>query len=105
MSWYTTLGEHGDIVLSTRVRLARNLEDFPFPVRLDRDGKKQVAECVKNVLSDYTETKLNFIDMEALSRGDAVSLAEKHLISPEFAYDSTGRALLQSDDEDVSIML
>lgn len=105
MSWYNTLGEHGDIVLSTRVRLARNLEDFPFPVRLDRDGKKQVSECVKNALSDYTETKLNFIDMEELSRNDAVSLAEKHLISPEFAYDSTGRALLQSDDEEVSIML
>lgn len=105
MSWYSTLGEHGDIVLSTRVRLARNLEDFPFPVRLDRDGKKQVAECVKNALSDYTEIKLNFIDMEELSRNDAVSLAEKHLISPEFAYDSTGRALLQSDDEEVSIML
>ncbi len=105
MSWYNTLGEHGDIVLSTRVRLARNLEDFPFPVRLDRDGKKQVCECVKNALSDYTETELKFIDMEELSRGDAVSLAEKHLISPEFAYDSTGRALLQSDDEEINIML
>lgn len=105
MSWYNTLGEHGDIVLSTRVRLARNLEDFPFPVRLDRDGKKQVAECVKNALSDYTETELKFIDMEELSGGDAVSLAEKHLISPEFAYDSTGRALLQSEDEEINIML
>lgn len=105
MSWYNTLGEHGDIVLSTRVRLARNLNDFPFPVRLDREGKKQVCECVKNALSDYTETELEFIDMEELSRGDAVSLAEKHLISPEFAYDSTGRALLKSDDEEISIML
>lgn len=105
MSWYNTLGEHGDIVLSTRVRLARNLEDYPFPVRLDRDGKKQVCECVKNALSDYTETELKFIDMEELSRGDAVSLAEKHLISPEFAYDSTGRALLQSEDEEINIML
>ena len=105
MSWYNTLGEHGDIVLSTRVRLARNLEDYPFPVRLDRDGKKQVAECVKEALSDYTETELKFIDMEKLSQGDAVSLAEKHLISPEFAYDSTGRALLQSEDEEINIML
>ena len=105
MSWYNTLGEHGDIVLSTRVRLARNLEDFPFPVRLDREGKKQVCECVKEALSDYTETELSFIDMEELSRNDAVSLAEKHLISPEFAYDATGRALLQSQDEEINIML
>lgn len=105
MSWYNTLGEHGDIVLSTRVRLARNLEDFPFPVRLDRDGKKQVCECVKDALSDYNEIGLNYIDMETLSQNDAVSLAEKHLISPDFAYESTGRALLQSDDEEVNIML
>lgn len=105
MSWYNTLGEYGDIILSTRVRLARNIEDYPFPVRLDRDGKKQVCESVRNALSDYSETELSFIDMEELSRNDAVSLAEKHLISPEFAYDSTGRALLQSADEEVNIML
>lgn len=105
MSWYNTLGEYADIVLSTRVRLARNLEDFPFPVRLDRDGKKQLAECVKNALSDYTETELEFVDMEKLSQNDAVSLAEKHLISPDFAYDSTGRVLLQSTDEEINIML
>lgn len=105
MSWYNKLGEHGDIVLSTRVRLARNIEDFPFPARLDRDEKKQVSECVKEALSDYTETKLNFIDMEQISGNDAVSLAEKHLISPDFAYDTTGRALLISDDEEISIMI
>lgn len=105
MSWYNTLGEHGDIILSTRVRLARNLEDYPFPVRLDREGKKQVCECVKNALGDYEEIKLSFTDMETLSRNDAVSLAEKHLISPDFAYESTGRALMQSEDEEVSIML
>lgn len=105
MSWYGKLGDHGDIVLSTRVRLARNLEDFPFPVKLDRDGKKQVNECVKDALSDYNEVKLNYYDMEELSGNDAVSLAEKHLISADFAYDTMGRGLLMSEDEEVSIML
>lgn len=105
MSWYEKLGEHGDIVLSTRVRLARNLEDYPFPVRLDREGKKKISECVNSALSDYTETELEFIDMEDFSGNDAVSLAEKHLISPDFAYDTTGRALLLSKDEEISIML
>lgn len=105
MSWYNTLGEHGDIILSTRVRLARNLEDFAFPVRLDRDEKKKVCECIKNALSDYDEIKLSFTDMEELSQNDAVSLAEKHLISPDFAYDATGRALMQSENEEINIML
>ncbi len=105
MSWYNQLGEYGDIVLSTRVRLARNLEDFPFPVRLDREGKKQVCECVKDALSDYNDIKLTYTDMEELPRNDAVSFAEKNLISPDFAYDTAGRALLMSEDEEISIML
>lgn len=105
MSWYNTLGEHDDIILSTRVRLARNLEDYAFPVRLDREDKKAVCECIREALADYDETKLIFTDMEELSRNDAVSLAEKHLISPDFAYDSTGRALLQSENEEINIML
>ncbi|MGN0448406.1 MAG: ATP--guanido phosphotransferase [Acutalibacteraceae bacterium] len=105
MSWYNTLGEHGDIVLSTRVRLARNLTSFPFPCRLDTEAKKNLCACVKDAFSDYTDIKLNFTDMETLTANEAVSLAEKHLISPDFAYDTTGRALLMSDDEEISIML
>ncbi len=105
MSTHNNSNEYHDIVLSTRVRLARNISSHPFPVRLDRDGKKKVCECVKDALSDYTERSLNFIDMEKLNRNEAVSLAEKHLISPDFAYDTSGRALLQSEDEQISIML
>ena len=46
MNWYKNKGNEGDIVLSTRVRLARNLSDYPFPARLaenqkmDRNGPK-----------------------------------------------------------------
>ena len=40
--WYVDKGEQGDIVLSTRVRLARNLEEFPFPCRLDKIGRAHV---------------------------------------------------------------
>ena len=42
--WYVDKGEQGDIVLSTRVRLARNLEEYPFPCRLDTAGKIKVNE-------------------------------------------------------------
>lgn len=105
MSWYKGTGKESGIVLSTRVRLARNSADFPFPVRLDTKEKEQVCLTVKEALSDYTEDKLTYTDMSALSPSEAVSLAEKHLISPEFAYDRGGRALILSEDEDISIML
>ncbi len=105
MKWYMNSGNQGDIVLSTRVRLARNLEVYPFPARLDANEKKEVCEAVKAALSDYNEPGLIPYDMEAFSPANAVSLAEKHLISPEFASQTKGRTLMLSENEDVSIML
>lgn len=105
MKWYMGLGNQGDIVLSTRVRLARNLEDYPFPSRLDSKEKEEVSSIIKEALSDYNEKALENIDMASLTPAGAVSLAEKHLISPEFASETKGRSLLLSESEDVSIML
>ena len=105
MKWYMSLGNQGDIVLSTRVRLARNLEDYPFPSRLDPKEKEEVSSIIKEALSDYSEKSLKDIEMSSLTPAGAVSLAEKHLIIPEFASDTRGRSLLLSENEDVSIML
>ncbi len=103
--WYTAKGEHNDVILSTRVRFARNLENFPFPCRLDADGKEAVCMTVKEALADVSGIKLHYIDMNELTEKQAVGLAERHLISPEFTSGGKGRALLLSDDESVSIML
>ena len=94
------------IVLSTRIRLARNLKDYPFPARLSAAEKAQVNDEVAAALLGGEEAwSLRRIDMESLSGFEAVSLAEKHLISPEFASSAEGRTLLLSEDETVSIML
>ncbi len=105
MKWYNTLGNMGDVVLSTRVRLARNLEDYPFPARLDKEEKEEASALIKNALADYSEATLENIEMSSLSPAAAISLAEKHLVSPEFASETTGRSLLLSENEDISIML
>lgn len=103
--WYIEKGDQGDVVLSTRIRLARNLEAYPFPARLDAQQKKKVcAEICEAVQSDGTGT-FRRIDMASLTPSQAVSLAERHLISPEFTTDREGRALLLTEDESVSIML
>ncbi len=103
--WYETKSQHDDVILSTRIRFARNLEDYPFPCRLDAEGKEKVCRAVKDALSDVSGLKLKYIEMQTLSPKEAVALAEKHLISPEFASPQKGRALLLSEDESVSIML
>lgn len=105
MKWYTNNAKDSDVVLSTRVRLARNLREYPFPERLDAQTKKKINELVRDVLITDENQDLHYKDMSELSSYQAVSLAEKHLISPEFASDSVGRALILSDEEDISIML
>lgn len=103
--WYIGSGEKSEVVVSTRIRLARNLEDYPFPAKLDATGKKQVNELVRDALLGGCDEDLSYIEMESLSRAQAISLAERHLISPEFASSVNGRSLLLSEDESVSIML
>ena len=103
--WYIGGGEKNQVVVSTRIRLARNLEEYPFPAKLSVAGKKQVNELVRDALLGGCEEDLSYIEMESLTRAQAISLAERHLVSPEFASSVSGRALLLSEDESVSIML
>ncbi len=102
--WYIQPGAESDVVMSTRIRFARNLREEPFPARLNAQGKKEVCQRIKNAVMDSC-SDFDYIEMENMSEAQAVSLAEMHLISPEFASERTGRALLLKKDESVSIMV
>ena len=102
--WYLDTGENGGVVISTRVRLSRNLEKYAFPDKIDTTVKNRINEQIRDILS-ASEEGLAYIEMPELTHVQAVSLAERQLISPEFASSSLGRALLLSEDESVSIML
>lgn len=106
--WYIEAGRLPEVVASTRVRLARNLADFPFPERLDPQGQAQVTAVVKNALdsipSSFTQ-HLKYHPMSQLDDVSAAALGEKHLISPEFACRREGRGLILGENESVSIML
>lgn len=103
--WYIRYGDQGDVVLSSRIRLARNLKEYPFPGRLSEEGAKEVCARVTDVLSRYDGAHLTSVNMSDLSPELAVSLAERHMISPEFTDIVPGRALAVSDDESISIMI
>ncbi len=102
--WYIESGEQGDIVLSTRIRLARNIDEYPFPNKLSKTGKKEVCEKVRDILLSQKHWDFSYTETSTLTKAQAVSLAERHLVSPDFATDSDG-ALVLTDDEAISIML
>ncbi len=105
---YTDLKDLSDVVISTRIRFARNLREYPFPCRLSEEKKRRVASIVKEaVLEGHSaiSDRFRYIQMSELTQEEAVSLVERHLVSPEFISNRQGRGLLLLDDESVSIMI
>ena len=103
--WYIGAGEQSDIVVSTRIRLARNIAEYPFPNKLNTKSRMELNNVIKEALESDNKYNLRFLEMRTLARFEAASMAERHIISPEFASDLDGRALMLSPEEDISIML
>lgn len=97
-----------NVVISTRIRLARNLRDYPFPCKLNQKGMEEVNEKVRDALlkgNSAIAGDFQYIDFENMPNSTKVSLVEKHLVSPEFISNTNGRALLLLNDGTVGIML
>ena len=101
MTWYQVKGNDTDTVISTRIRLARNIEGFAFGHRLDDKGRTDVINKIEAALSGEGFTKT---DVAALSPVAAQALAEQHLISPQFAAAKGPRALFRHDGKSLYIM-
>ncbi len=107
-SWYKEKNVCDDIVVSTRVRLARNLSGVPFPSRMTATEKEELKARVKQAISDSNTPfakSLKYIDMKSIPQNEIYAMVERHIISPEFAKDCEGRAIILSNDESISIMI
>lgn len=103
MIWYKN--NNSDIVVSTRIRLARNVDKTPFPNALK--DTKEVTEKIKNAVLDGNSTlakDFDFIDLDNTPLIRKQELAEEHLISPVMCKDK-GKSVMISKDRTMSIML
>ncbi len=105
--WYTSCGNNAEAVISTRIRLARNIAGLPFPSRMNAQQIAQVNQTVKQaIICDEQSAQIyKYIEMDTLPDITVMSMVERHIISPEFAKKRSGKALILSHDESVSIML
>ncbi len=91
-------------VVSTRVRLARNLEGFPFPNRLT--SVKQAKEIIRLVSSGFSRLdEFRLYYMDSVDDEQAAVLKENHLISPNLINNKRFSAALINSEENVSIMI
>lgn len=103
--WYEKTGNDIDVVIGTRVSIARNISKYPFTSRLDTQSKVEICEKIKETVQNLYKDRFKYVKMSDLTQDEAISLAERSLVSPEFVSCTDGRALLMQDDESVSIML
>lgn len=104
--WYEKSGAEGDVIISTRIRLARNLRTCPFPSRMNAEDRERVISAVQKAIeTSPIANEFVLYRLKDLSQITRVSLVERHLVSPEFISHPEGRAVLLMKDESVSIMV
>ncbi len=108
--WMETPGPESDTVISSRVRLARNVEGVPFPHLMTHDQAEQVIAMAVSAFRSPEAAKMDLGDCELvrlsdLSALDRHVLVEKHLISPNLAQSETNGAVIIGAGESISVML
>jgi len=105
-AWLAGEGPGSQTVLSSRIRLARNITEFRFPPSADMDMRDQIVAFVES--SFRSANLLNggrFYKSDDISSLDRNFLVERHLISPDFMKDGTGMAVYIDESESLSIMV
>src|SRR6266568_1909559 len=99
-------GPHDRIVMSSRVRLARNIKDAAFPGWAKKPERIRVLEMIRPAVEALPEMKASFSEtMDSLSTLDKQILVERHLISREHAAKSGGSGLILNREETLCFMI
>jgi len=99
-------GPHDRIVMSSRVRLARNIKEAAFPGWAKKQERIRVLELIRPAVMTLPEMKEAFSEtMDTLSQLDKQILVERHLISREHAAKSAGSGLVLNRDETLCVMI
>lgn len=103
--WLRGSGPDADIVISTRLRLARNLADFPFCNRASELERREIERALRKC-SDHLELEepLRYCNVAKLNPLDRQFLVERQLISREHASGQGARGVVFGVREDVSLM-
>jgi protein arginine kinase len=104
--WLKGTGPNSDIVISSRIRFARNLEKIPFPHWANKKQSKEVLDTVEEVVSkiDYLK-KAAIFKLVDLDNIDRQFLIERHLMSYEHAQKSNSKGVIIDEEEVIAIMV
>jgi len=104
--WLVTPPSTKPIAISSRIRLARNMSDVPFPGRCtDEQRNEVISRVTKAAEKTFLLQKAEVLMLDSLSPIDRQFLVERHLVSPEFVQQEAPSAIIISEDETCSLMV
>lgn len=104
--WLRGSGPESDIVISSRIRLARNLADYPFISRANPGDRGEIERTLRErILKIDASVKLDYVDVNKLEGLDRQFLVERQLISREHAESEGARGVAIDPQEQVSLMI
>jgi len=105
IKWLDGQGIDEDVVVSTRIRIARNMEDYKFPGLMSLEESDAVVDQVLNAMKTNDEEIYKYYRTKDLTDLDKTVFVEEHLISPYLAKTINNSGFLLRDDEKATIMI
>jgi protein arginine kinase len=104
--WLRGTGPESDIVISTRVRLARNVAGYPFVARLEPDDQTELTETLRaHIVDSATVPEVQYFNLKIAQELERRLLVERHLISKEHEEATGERGVAIERSEAISIMI
>lgn len=103
--WFRLMGPDADVAMSTRIRLARNVEGYPFPGFIADDARADLETKLKGWIGKaQVADDIQYQNLNSLPTLQRTLLVEKHIISRELANGSGDRGVTFGADELISVM-
>ncbi len=104
-NWYLQNGKDSDVVLSSRVRLSRNMQNYPFTVKCSKEDLNKILDEVKEIVPSLGYG-LKFINLNDIDDITKIALVEEHIISPDYAMKkNVNGAIVINEEENICIMI
>jgi len=103
--WYQDPASDQGQILSSRVRLARNIKKYRFQQKLSSEDAKLMVQEAQDSMTRAGAKMFHQMDIKALGETEQKLFLEKHIVSPEFLKGNLPQSLLVSEDQNISVML
>ncbi len=104
--WVSEAGPHAEFAVSTRIRLARNFDGYPFAGMLTAKQRDHIWKRLLESLGEVDDfPNCQFSPLHKLPRRERLMLVEEHMMSPRMERPSPGAGIILSADKDLAIMV